>query len=135
MHNRYELRLKMQEGIDINLVEVKDIISIASRPHIEIKTLQSDNNQYELTFIATPDSNVKIAGYNWDFNYKSDEGFNACEVSDEKGKKVGYMDLLGKQTKVFAPGTYIIAVRAVDDNMLNDIFTIKIKVNGGINIF
>ncbi|MCL2040031.1 MAG: hypothetical protein FWG85_06345, partial [Bacteroidetes bacterium] len=25
--------------------------------------------------------------------------------------------------------------RGVDDNMLNDIFTNKIKVNGGINIF
>ena len=128
-------RLKMQEGIDINLVEVKDIISIASRPHIEINILQNDDNQYELTFIATPDADVKIAGYNWDFNYKSDVGFNACEVIDERGKKVGYMDLLGKQTKIFEPGTYIIAVRAVDANMLNDIFTIKLKVNGGVNIF
>ena len=128
-------RLKVQEGIDIVLVEVKDIISIASRPHIEIKTLQSDTNQYELTFIATADADVKIAGYNWDFDYDAEKGFNPCEITDEKGKKVGYMDLLGRQTKVFGIGTYIIAVRAVDANMLNDIFTVKVKVNGGVNTF
>ena len=57
------------------------------------------------------------------------------QITDEKGKKVGYMDLLGRQTKVFGVGTYIIAVRAVDANMLNDIFTVKVKVNGGANVF
>jgi DNA modification methylase len=118
-------RLRLKDGVIIELVEVKDIVPIAKKPHINIKVLQNEKNTYELVFIATSDVETKIESYNWQFDYNESKGGIADVLVDEEGRQV----------KKFDKGTYIIAVQAVDKNLMtSDIFTIKVKVNGGISI-
>jgi DNA modification methylase len=117
-------RLRMNDGVIIELVTVDEIIDIAHKPHINVQTLQDENNPYNLTFIATLEADSIASAFSWDFNYDATKGFNA-EI---------FNDTTGKQSKTFQQGTYNIAVRAVDENYLQAMYVFKLKVNGGVTV-
>jgi hypothetical protein len=119
-------RLKNQENIIINLVKVEDIVPIAKKPTVTVKIneLQRDAKDIrEIEFIALGKSDAGIEFYSWDFNYTSQIGFKAAVVLDKEGKQI---------VKFKARGTYNIAVKVVDNDGLESIEVVKLKVNGTI---
>jgi DNA modification methylase len=116
-------RLKNQENIIIQLVPVDTIIPVSKKPNIkiEVNELSRDASGIrEIEFIATGKSDADIEFYSWDFDYNADKGFKSSVIRDTEGK----------QNRSFKAGIYNIAVKAVDNNGLESIETIKLKVNG-----
>jgi hypothetical protein len=116
-------RLKNQENIIIKLVTVEEIVPIAKKPTIkvEIKELSRyDKGISEIEFIASGQSEAGIEFYSWNFNYNSENGFKADVV----------LDKAGKQTAKFKAGQHEIAVKVVDNDGLESIEVVKLKVNG-----
>jgi hypothetical protein len=130
-------RLKNKTGVIIQLVKVEDIVPIAKKPSlkIEIKDLemsQDASNELgtivggmrEVEFIATGKSDAGIEFYAWDFDYQVDKGFKAEIMIDKKGIQI----------RKFKVGTHLIAVKVVDSIGLDNIETIKLKINGGLSL-
>lgn len=118
-------RLKNKEKVIIKLVEVGDIVPIAKKPSItvEVNEMGRDKkNIRELEFTATGHSEAGIEFYSWDFDFKEDKGFKPEVIIDKHGK----------QQYKFKPGQHIIAVKVVDNDGLDNIEIIKLKVNGTI---
>jgi DNA modification methylase len=123
-------RLKNQENIVINLVKVEDIVPIAKKPTItvEITELLRDNNKginplvKEIAFTATGQSEAGIEFYSWDFNYNPEQGFKAAVMIDKEGK----------QTAKLKAGLHHIAVKVVDNDGLESVEVVKLKVNGEV---
>jgi hypothetical protein len=118
-------RLKNQENIIIELVPVDTIIPVSKKPaiKIEVDELARDNSGIrEIAFVATGESPSGIEFFSWDFEYDIEKGFKSSVIRDTEGK----------QQRPFKAGIYHIAVKAVDNNGLESIETIKLKVNGGI---
>lgn len=118
-------RLKNKENTIINLVIVESIIPIAKKPTltIAINDLGKDKKQLrEIEFTATAVSAAPIEFYAWDFAYQSDKGF----------KPQVLIDKTGKQQRKFKAGLHNIAVKVVDNDGLDNIEIIKLKVNGTI---
>ncbi|MDR3112456.1 MAG: hypothetical protein LBU55_04770, partial [Elusimicrobiota bacterium] len=61
-----------------------------------------------------------IEFYSWDFSYDKEKGF----------KPSIFIDKDGKQTVSLKTGTHNIAVKVVDNDGLENIETIKLKING-----
>jgi DNA modification methylase len=120
-------RLKNQENVKIELVTVADIVPIAKKPTLTIKfnDLGTDNkNLREIEFIATAESESGIEFYAWNFNYNAEKGFLAEILLDKEGK----------QRYKFLAGSHSIAVKVIDNEGLENIEIIKLKVNGKIEI-
>jgi DNA modification methylase len=118
-------RLKNKENVIIKLVTVEEIVPIAKKPTItvEINELARDKKGVrEIEFIASGQSDAGIEFYSWDFNYKSDTGFKPTVIIDKDGK----------QKHKFKPGLHNIAVKVVDNDGLDNIEIVKLKVNGTI---
>lgn len=118
-------RLKNKENLIIKLVSVEEIVPIAKKPTItvEINELAKDKKGVrEIEFIASGQSEAGIEFYSWDFNYKADTGFKPTLIIDKDGK----------QKNKFKPGIYNIAVKVVDNDGLDNIEIVKLKVNGTI---
>jgi len=118
-------RLKNEENIIIKLVLVKEIIPIAMKPviNVEIKELSKDiKGNCEIEFNATGHSEAGIEFYSWDFDYDADKGFRASVIIDKTGK----------QTANFNAGTHNIAVKVVDNDGLEGLEVIKLKINGDV---
>jgi hypothetical protein len=116
-------RLKNREDRIITLVRVEDIVPLATKPAIEvhINELEKDikgNRKIEL--VATGQSAVGIEFYSWDFTYNAEKGFKPSIIIDKEGK----------QTQVFKTGTHTIAVKVVDNDGLENIEIITLKING-----
>ena len=118
-------RLKLEENIIIRLVTVEEIVPIAKKPilTVESKTVSRDEKGvWEIEFIATGTSEAGIEFYSWDFNHNSGNGFKADIMIDKDGK----------QTAKFKAGLHNIAVKVVDNDGLESIEVIKLKVNGKV---
>ncbi|MFI3188417.1 hypothetical protein BCS42_04880 [Crenothrix sp. D3] len=117
-------RLKNQENIIIQLLKVEDIIPIAKKPTLSVafNDCGLDAKQCrEIEFIATGQSEAGIEFYAWDWSYENQQ-FNFAIVNDK----------IGKQTQKFKAGTHCIAVKVVDNDGLESIEVITLKINGGV---
>ena len=117
-------RLKNEEDIIIVLVNVEDIIPMSRKPNITvtINEISRDYGAREIEFIAVAKSDAKIEFYSWDFDYDESKGFKPQVIRDVEGK----------QLRKLNAGTYHIAVKAVDNDGLEGIEIIKLKVNGEV---
>ena len=116
-------RLMNDENVIIKLVTVESFVPIAKKPNltVEIKDLGVTKNLREIEFIATGKSEAGIEFFAWDFSYKN-----------PKFTPEIYFDKDGKQTHKFKAGTHEIAVKVVDNEGLENIEIVKLKVNGTI---
>lgn len=118
-------RLKNKENIIIKLVTVDEIVPIAKKPTITVAVNEAGRdkkNIREIEFIASGESAAGIEFYSWDFAYSSEKGFKPSIIIDKTGKQVCR----------FKPGQHNIAVKVVDNDGLESIEVIKLKVNGTI---
>jgi len=122
-------RLRNQENTIIELVKVEDIVPIAKKPTISVGINDiTDSNKgvnplvREIEFIATGTSEAGIEFYSWDFNYNAENGFKANVMIDKEGK----------QTIKLKAGLHNIAVKVVDNEGLENIEVIRLKVNGKV---
>ncbi len=116
-------RLKNDENLIINLVQVADIVPIAKKPTLTLNfnDLGADIKKFRtVEFSATANSASGIEFFAWDFNYNAVNGF----------KPVILIDKIGKQTEKFKAGTYEIACKVVDNEGLENIEIVKLKING-----
>ena len=116
-------RLKLKEDIIIELVTVEKIVPIAKKPAITviINELSKDaKGVREIEFIASGQSEAGIEFYSWDFNHNSEAGFKADVMIDKEGK----------QTIKLKAGLHNIAVKVVDNDGLESVEVVKLKVNG-----
>lgn len=117
-------RLKNQENLIIELLKVEDIVPIAKKPVVTLnyQDLGIDNkNRRKIEFIATAESDIEFFAWNW--HYQSEQGFKADIM----------LDKTGKQTHLFKNGQYNIAVMVVDNEGLESLEIISLKINGGIS--
>ena len=117
-------RLKNDEDVIIKLVTVEVIIPIAKKPKltIEIADKGTDKkNLREIEFVAKGESEAGIEFFMWDFDYKNDK-FNPEIMFDKKGE----------QSFKFKAGIINIAVKVIDNEGLENIEIVKLKVNGKI---
>ena len=117
-------RLQNEENIIIKLVNVEEIIPIAKKPNLTIEIVDKGTDKKELReieFTAKGTSEAGVEFYMWDFDYKN-EKFNPEIMFDKKGE----------QNYKFKPGICNIAVKVIDNEGLENIEIIKLKVNGKI---
>jgi len=76
----------------------------------------------EIEFIATGESEAGIEFYAWDFDFNAEQGFKATVLIDKEGK----------QRYKFKSGSYQIAVKVVDNEGLESVEIITLKINGKI---
>jgi uncharacterized membrane protein len=76
----------------------------------------------KIEFVASGQSEAGIEFYSWDFNYDSEQGFKATVMLDKEGK----------QTLKLKSGEHSIAVKVVDNDGLESIENIRLKVNGTV---
>lgn len=117
-------RLKVAEQIIIELVTVESIVPIAKKPSlkVELKDLGVQKDLREIEFVAKGESENGIEFYAWQFDYK---GTFTPDV---------LLDKQGRQTHKFKIGAYQIAVKVVDNEGLESLEVVKLKINGGIKI-
>jgi hypothetical protein len=118
-------RLKTEENIIIKLVKVEDIIPIAVKPTlgVHINELEKDdkgNRKIELT--AHGQISAGIEFYVWDFSYDKEKGFKPSVIIDKEGKQI----------LTLKTGTHTIAVKVIDNDGLENMETVKLKINGEI---
>jgi DNA modification methylase len=116
-------RLKNQENVVIALVPVDSIIPVSKKPSISFEVREIDRRAdgiREIEIAARGESPSGVEFYSWDFSYNDAEGFKPSVVMDKDGV----------QRREFKAGVYHIAVKAVDNDGLESIETIKLKVNG-----
>ena len=119
-------RLKNSENVEIKLVRVEDFVPIAKKPtlRVSLNDLGKDaKGAHTIEFTATAESEVGIEFYSWDFDHK-DNLFRA-EV---------LLDKAGLQTWKFKPGLHHVAVKVVDDDGLESVEVLKLKINGKIEL-
>jgi DNA modification methylase len=117
-------RLKNEENIIIKLVNVEEIIPIAKKPKLTIEIVDKGTdkkNLREIEFVAKGESEAGIEFFMWDFDFKN-EKFNPEIMFDKKGE----------QSFKFKPGICNIAVKVIDNEGLENIEIVKLKVNGKI---
>ena len=102
---------------------MNEIIPIATKPTVTItwQELSRDaKGNCKIEFSAEGHSEAGIEFYAWDFDYDEKKGFKPEELLDKSGK----------QTHTFKAGVHTVAVKIVDNEGLESIETIKLKVNG-----
>jgi DNA modification methylase len=118
-------RLKNKENVIISLVEVGSIVPISKKPDLKVEIIELDRDNKgirDLEFRASAASEADIEFFSWDWDYNDQTGFKP-EVIIEKQ---------GIQRQKFKPGIHQIAVKVVDNDGLENIEIIKLKVNGSI---
>jgi DNA modification methylase len=119
-------RLRNTENIIIKLVTVEEIVPLSVKPTVAVHINEMEkleNGLRKIEFIAVGDSVSGIEFYSWDFNFN---------VEKNKFTPSIIMDKEGKQIIVLKTGTHNIAVKVVDNDGLENIETIKLKINGEI---
>jgi DNA modification methylase len=119
-------RLRNEENVIIKLVTVEEIVPIAKKPtlQVEIKDLgtvgaATSKNLREIEFVATGQSEAGIEFFAWDFAY-NEQSFLPTVLLDKEGK----------QTCKFKTGEHKIAVKVVDNEGLESLEIVKLKING-----
>jgi DNA modification methylase len=118
-------RLQNEANIFIKLVRVDEIVPISKKPSIavKIKELSKDpKGNREIEFTASGNSEVGIEFYSWDFEYNEEKGFKPKIIIDKDGKQI----------YKFKTGEHIIAVKVFDNEGLENMEIIKLKINGEI---
>jgi DNA modification methylase len=118
-------RLKNQEKIIVQLVCVEEIVPIAKKPVVKVnmQELSKDaKGNSKIEFSAVGESEAGIEFFAWDFAYDEEKGF----------KSALFMDKEGKVTHSFSIGMHTIAVKVVDNEGLESVETIQLKINGGV---
>jgi site-specific DNA-methyltransferase (adenine-specific) len=116
-------RLSNHENIVIELVTVDNIIPVSKKPCITIEINElSKGDIREIEFIAAGQSSAGIEFYSWDFTYNAEKGFKPSIIIDKDGKQIVSLKT----------GTHTIAVKIVDDDGLENIEVIKLKINGEV---
>jgi len=119
-------RLKLEENIVIRLITVEEIVPISKKPTIRVEVTELGKNEKgirEIQFAAFGESEAGIEFYSWDFNYNKENGFKADMMLDKEGKQI---------VKFKAGGTYNVAVKVVDNDGLESVEHIRLKVNGTV---
>jgi len=120
-------RLKNQDGVIIELKKVDEIIPIEKKPILKLtfEDLGLDaKNCREIVFRASATSNSGIEFFAWDFDYTAEKGFQAAIMMDKEGR----------QSQKFKIGTHSIAVKVVDNDGLESVEVIVLKLNGEIHL-
>ncbi|MDR0707595.1 MAG: site-specific DNA-methyltransferase [Treponema sp.] len=115
-------RLKNKEDRIIKLVTVEEIIPIATKPSIgvHINELEKDEKGgRKIELVAAGQSAAGIEFYSWDFTYNAEKGFRPSIIIDKEGKQI----------QVFKTGIHTIAVKVVDNDGLENMEIIKLKIN------
>jgi hypothetical protein len=118
-------RLKNQENLIIKLVTVEEIVPIARKPSlaVTVNDIGKDTKGLrEIEFVAIGQSSAGIEFYAWDFDFKAEKGFKPQVLIDKEGK----------QAYKFKAGLHHVAVKIVDNDGLDNVEIIKLKVNGTI---
>ena len=116
-------RLRLEEKIIIDLVTVDKIVPIAMKPTVTVamKELSRDaKGNSKIEFLAEGHSEAGIEFYSWNFDYDNEKGFKASIIMDKEGR----------QSHTFEAGVHTIAVKVVDNEGLESIETVRLKVNG-----
>ncbi len=119
-------RLKNEENTLIQLLRVDDIVPIAKKPKlsVDLNDLGLDSKGWhDIEFVADGESDVGIEFYAWDFHFNQPAGFKADVMIDK----------IGKQTEKFKPGSHIIAVKVVDNEGLESLEVLELKINGKVH--
>jgi hypothetical protein len=119
-------RLKLKEGVIIELLTVEKIVPIAKKPSIKVEFTELGKNEKgvrEIQMLAFGESEAGIEFYSWNLNYNHEKGFKADIMIDKEGKQI---------VKFKGGGDYIIAVKVVDNDGLESIEVVKLKVNGTV---
>jgi DNA modification methylase len=119
-------RLKNAENVMIKLVRVDEIVPLSVKPSVavHIKELEKAENgarNIECTVVGKSLSGIEF--YSWDFQYDGEKA---------KFRPSVIMDREGKQIVALQPGTHTIAVKAVDNDGLENTEVVKLKINGGL---
>jgi hypothetical protein len=120
-------RLKNSEDIIIELIMVEKIVKLSVKPTVAVhinELEKAGDGIRKIEFTACGNSLSGIEFYSWDFAYNAEK---------KKFKPSVIMDKEGKQIITLKAGTHNIAVKVVDNDGLENIETIKLKINGGIN--
>ncbi|MDR0644016.1 MAG: site-specific DNA-methyltransferase, partial [Treponema sp.] len=125
-------RLKNREDRIIKLVTVEEIIPIATKPAIgvHINELEKDASDgtsagsRKIELIAAGQSAAGIEFYSWDFTYNAEKGFKPSIIIDKEGKQIVFLKT----------GTHRIAVKVVDNDGLENMEIITLKINGAVEI-
>ncbi len=115
-------KIKNEMGVTIELITVDKIVPIAKKPQIKISLIDKGSDSkdlHEIIFTAVAESSAGIEMYAWDWDYEEDKPFKAEVILDKNGT----------QTMKFKPGNHTIAVKVVDNDGLEAIEIIKLKVN------
>jgi site-specific DNA-methyltransferase (adenine-specific) len=116
-------RLKNKEDRIIRLVTVEDIIPIAAKPvtGVHINELEkNEKGERKIELLATGQSSAGIEFYSWDFTYDKEKGFKPSIIIDKEGRQI----------QSFKTGIHTIAVKVMDNDGLENMETIKLKING-----
>jgi hypothetical protein len=120
-------RLKLEENIIITLVNVDEIVPIAKKPTLKVEINEINKGIHplvrEIELIALGQSESGIEFYSWNFDYKQEFGFKADIMIDKEGKQT---------LKFKGGGDYSVAVKVVDNDGLESVEVIKLKINGVI---
>jgi DNA modification methylase len=116
-------RLKIDENIIIKLLRVDEIVPIATKPAIGVhinELERGDKGIRKIELIATGQSPAGIEFYSWDFNYDSEKGFRPAIIIDKEGRQI----------QSFKTGVHTIAVKVVDNDGLENMEIVQLKING-----
>ena len=120
-------RLRNKKNILIELITVDKIVPVSKKPSVKIEMseqFRDDKGYTVIEFTAIGESATGLEFYSWDFAYEEEKGFSP-DV---------FFDKLGKQTYKFKAGVYNIAVKVYDMDGLERIETIKLTVNGVVEV-
>ena len=116
-------RLRLEDRVIIKLVTVEEIVPIAMKPAVTVNMQELSRDakgNATIEFTVEARSEVGIEFYSWDFDYDAEKGFKAAVIREMEGY----------QSHQFKAGVHTIAVKAVDNEGLESIETLKLKVNG-----
>jgi hypothetical protein len=118
-------RLKNEENIIIKLVKVDEIVEVAVKPviNVKIKELERDAKGIRtIEITAHGESEAGVEFYSWDFEHSNERGFKASVLMDKEGRQVISL----------AAGTHNIAVKVVDNDGLENIEVVRLRLNGKV---
>jgi len=118
-------RLKNEENIIIKLVRVDEVVEVAVKPVITVNITELDRDAKgvrKIEFTAHGESGAGIEFYSWDFDHDKERGFKASVIMDKEGRQVIPLKA----------GTHNIAVKVVDNDGLENIEVVRLRINGGV---
>jgi hypothetical protein len=105
---------------------VEKIVPLSIKPTVAVHVNElekHENGSRKIEFTAVGNSASGIEFYSCNFEYNTEKN---------KFKPSVIMDKEGKQTIVLKTGTHNIAVKVVDNDGLENIEIIKLKINGAV---